>query len=694
MFVNHLRGFSPLHTIKSNWMRSASFVLVLLLVLGFLFRVQVGSSFVMLLGDRFDAIIEASILEHWFNFFKGYSSWHNVNYFSPYSATLGYNDGYFIYGVLFSFFRLLGFDIFLSSELVNVSLKTVGFISTFYLCRKFLGMAFLSSILAAAIFSLSNGMVPQARHAQLLSVCFSPLLTCLLFCYVENINKGKPVLAIFAGSAGVFLLNAWLITAFYMAWFFVFFSITFFLFFIFYLKIGKCQLLSFFLKIKEHSAVLFIPGLVWVVTILPFLYVYLPKASETGMHSFQDVINYAPTIPNAIDPGTGNVVFGALSDLVFANIFPGIDRGGELQVGFPPVTIFVCFFVFFVFWQKKYDEHKRRLYLAVVSAVFLSIFLVLKFGEFTFWKFIWQFFPGAKGMRVTARYLLFLAFPISVVCAFYFNSLYERKRYFLALLVGSALVLEQLNISTNAELNRDQQMAFLNKASPPPKLCRNFFVIGQRPVDYQNPVSGPIGDIYPHNVDAMLLAEHFKMRTVNGFSTFNPPFWDFRAFPTQTYMERVRAYVKRFNLERDLCGYDLLFSKWIVAPLHPNAAVNGPKLLQKESISIEFASSPVLSPDKKVWRVLVSIKNPSSIEINGYTQGLNLGIRRLDGRGDVIDRDYLRVPIGLLEPHGTDFLVVEIPVSSDKIAGIDIVTVQEGVAWIFPINTAPPRLVF
>lgn len=693
MSSNNIKELELLDEGKARLIKAVLLIAAFLSVIFFLFRVQFASNFSMLLGDRFDAIIEASILEHWFNFFSGYSSWLEVNYFSPYLSTLGYNDGYFIYGVLFSLFRAFGLDVFLSSELVNVSLKAIGFFSTFYLCRRFLGLAFFSSLLAAVLFSLSNGMVAQSRHAQLLSVCFSPLLACFIFWYVGSIAKrdsaGRTTLA---GVAAVLLLNAWLMTAFYMAWFFVFFFFIFSSFAVFYSRLSISELKALFLSIKENPKVIAIPGLIWAITVVPFLYVYLPKARETGMHSFQDVMNYAPTVANVLDPGHGNVIFGALSDLAFSHFFPSVNRSGELQVGFPPLMIITCLTIFFALWKVRRGSRVKSLYLALVSAVFASVLLVVKFGDFTLWKAIWQLFPGAKGMRVTARYLLFLAFPISVLCAFAINELYVRGRILFALLLGLAVVLEQLNVTANAELDRRQQLSFLSSASFPPQFCKSFFVIGQRPEDYKNPIEGAIGDIYPHNVDAMLLAEHFKLRTINGFSTFNPPFWDFRSSPAQNYMGRVRAYAKRFGLENGLCAYDLLFSKWISSPLYPNVAVKDSKPLPGESLELGLASTPILSPDRSVWRVLVSIKNLSPSKVDGYAQGLNLGVRKLDEEGRPSDVNYLRLPLGDIDPYGQDFVVVEIPASADKIAKFDIVPVQEGIGWIFSARNAPVRV--
>ncbi len=72
------------------------------------------------------------------------------------------------------------------------------------------------------------------------------------------------------------------------------------------------------------------------------------------------------------------------------------------------------------------------------------------------------------------------------------------------------------------------------------------------------PGSSGVGSdlIYAHNVDAMVLSEMLMLPTVNGFSTFNPPFWDFADPNGADYDRRALAYAMRFGL-RGLCRLDV-----------------------------------------------------------------------------------------------------------------------------------------
>src|SRR5579859_4131623 len=100
------------------------------------FRYQLADGFTRLFSERYDGFIEISLLEHWYNVFSGYSSIFSTNYFYPEHQTLGYNDAYFIYGSFYSVARFFGFDPFISSEIVNIIIRFIGFFSFYVASRE------------------------------------------------------------------------------------------------------------------------------------------------------------------------------------------------------------------------------------------------------------------------------------------------------------------------------------------------------------------------------------------------------------------------------------------------------------------------------------------------------------------------------------------------------------------------------
>ncbi len=98
-------------------------------------RVPIASGFDLGFGDRGDALIEMTILEHWRNVWAGVSAWNSGFYFHPYGGTLGYNDGYFLYGLSYSFWRLFA-DPFHADTLNILTFKTIGFVAAYALATR------------------------------------------------------------------------------------------------------------------------------------------------------------------------------------------------------------------------------------------------------------------------------------------------------------------------------------------------------------------------------------------------------------------------------------------------------------------------------------------------------------------------------------------------------------------------------
>ncbi len=661
-------------------------------VIGFLFRIQLESGFNILTGDRFDGIIETSLLEHWYNVFRGKSHWNIVGYFSPYPNTLGYNDGYFLYGLISSFFRLSGFDIFLSADLVNICLKTIGFYSFYAFCRRCLVLKPSIAITGSVIFTLGNNLIINTAHAQLLSVALSPLLVFLLYRYMFFLfiqrHKKKTILY---GSASGMLLGSWLLSTYYMAWFFIFFTLIFAVFIAVIVFFEKRHHNNISFKISFSACEIIIPAIVTILSFLPFLKVYLQAEKKVGIHPFNEVLRYTPHLANLLDPGATNFLFGKLSSYLFSTFFPQLDRGAEFMIGFPPIILFISLLSLIYFWKAATFTIESVLIRSLSLAVVTSFILMIKFGNHTLWELVWEFIPGAKGMRVTARYALFLSFPMAIIAVYFLARMSKSKFKGLTLLLACLLMLEQVNFAQNQALNRQDQLNFIHLAGEPPPSCQSFFVSGQRPDEFlrqDKELISSVYSVYPHNVDAMLLSEVFALRTINGFSTFNPPDWDFDIIPHETYISRVEHYANNHQIQAGLCEYNLYSSRWHV---HTNANPLSLAPINGNEINLKLISQPELNADKMTWQINILITNLSNLPIgHGTLYPINLGIRALNSDGSIHFRDLFRTPVGMLTANnGQTTVHIELPVKLFETGKIDILPVQEGIAWWDRIGVSP-----
>lgn len=117
------------------------------------------------------------------------------------------------------------------------------------------------------------------------------------------------------------------------------------------------------------------------------------------------------------------------------------------------------------------------------------------------------------------------------------------------------LVAENLSAETPAQLSRAEHRTALFAIPRPPRDCHLFYVTASR-VTEPLYISEELHKLYPHNVDGMFLAELWRVPTINGFSTFNPPDWNFGDPLAADYDARVAAYARRHRL-RGVCGLDV-----------------------------------------------------------------------------------------------------------------------------------------
>lgn len=541
---------------KTRTLSCMAFLAVLILVDAAFFRIQIGDGFSRVFGEPgADGIIEDALVEHWNNVIRGLSSWSEPDYFLPYRNTLGYNDGYFLYGMIGSVFRTIGFDPFLSSELVNVTIKTIGFIAFFAASRRMLKLSFGWSIFAAALFSLSHSSFLQAGHAQLLTVSFVPLLALLIWESLSHLRDADQRKLIAYGTASGALFAAWAFTAFYMAWFFVymlvFFSIMMFL-------IDRASFLDTIrFAMRERKAALAVIGAVTAIVLAPFLFIYLSIGHVTGMHRFHEVRAYLLGPTDIFNVGTGNLLFGSLYAKTMHLLYPApyLYRS-EATTGFTPIILIllVCAFV----WLARGRERSSRpaLLVAMALATIVTWIFCFHIRQITGWHPIYVLFPGAKGVRVISRYQTFLMAPVVALVVCYLAHLSRRTAKPVVLAISALLLAGEIDLSTPGMFDRKAEIAQTTVDAPPAE-CRSFFVTAM-----PDQVSDSLLlAFYPHNVRAMMIAELDHIPTINGYATFRVPDWDFGYPDRMDYTERVAAYAERHSLV-GLCRLNLATKRW------------------------------------------------------------------------------------------------------------------------------------
>jgi hypothetical protein len=114
------------------------------------------------------------------------------------------------------------------------------------------------------------------------------------------------------------------------------------------------------------------------------------------------------------------------------------------------------------------------------------------------------------------------------------------------------LIGEQVNTGSYHEIDRNKESAALSLVGPPPRGCSAF--LATSPVYADRPP-------YAHQIDAMLVARAYNIPTLNGYSGWFPPDWDFYSFD-KNYLMRAFQWARAEGVGAGLCGCALKTGTW------------------------------------------------------------------------------------------------------------------------------------
>lgn len=533
--------------------------LVLCACLLVLNRHQLLSHFTVLAGDRFDVVISTTILEHWFKVFTGQAQWTEVGYFYPYTRTIAQTDAYFLLGLAYTPFRLMGLDPFMAAELGNMLIKSIGVFGTYLLCRRVFAIPVYWALLAAAMFTLSNGVTAHASRIQLTTVTLAPVVALLIWHAFHAVHHNHPARFLRNGVAAGVLFGAWCLSCFYMAWFFAFFTTV--LLVVVAVRTGADTLRRFGRHLAGMPAQLAAVLVATALAMLPFVWAFLPKSKEVGVRAFASVAGNTVPIEGILQVGRKNLLFGELYNKVLAVIAPAYKPVGEYyDTGFS-IVLFGVFIVGCVYLLGKARKAGRdQLLVSIALATLITWLLSLNVGGHTGWYLVYTFFPGAKALNVVAAYQMMLALPVILIAVSYLAQ--RRLAPLVAVVVAAVLLAGELN-TPYLNMNRPRELARLGQPPQPPQACKSFYTSGWSGEAGFDGFPEVIYGAYAHNVSAMLVAQMVNLPTLNGTASFTPPDWNFGNPWMADYDTRMIAYALNHQVG-GLCKYDLNSRKWQV----------------------------------------------------------------------------------------------------------------------------------
>ncbi len=539
----------------TTWIAWLVACLLLLISVGAMQRDFLLTGLQALTGDEYDGLIAIALISHWYNVLTGSAPWHTVNWFYPFTGTLGYNDGYLLFGVTAAGFRMFGADPFLAVELTVMAFLVSGFAGAFLLARRLFDAPVVWAAIAATLATVSPGLLSAGIHVQLHAVGPALLWCVLLLAMAQAFLRGDRGRFLLWGCLAGLMGGALMLTAFYVFWIFGLVLSLSCLVFAVGMPAAERRLLF---GVRRPWLLLPVPVVVLAVALLPALRLYLPLLEFTGTHGISGIRHFALGPLSVIDTGPHNLMWGWASGWLDSDAAGLSLRDRYPARGMPPLTFLMVLVAVPLLWRGRADPRARAA-VAFVIAWLALVLATVDFGRpFWLWRSSFLHVPGAGAIRELTRVLVITA-PLAAILAVVPLMAVWRSRWRLATVPLLALLAAEQWVSVpDAGLRRATELSRLSGLAALPLGCEAFVATVPR----AGLARHRIDDLYSHNVDAMLLSSLSGVRTINGFSTFNPPGWDLASPNRADYAARVGRYASSAGVTVPLCGVDFARLRW------------------------------------------------------------------------------------------------------------------------------------
>jgi hypothetical protein len=381
-------------------------------------RATLLSGFDIVQADVGDSRLVVFLLEHWHRVLAWDAEWTSPSIFYPVKGVLGYTDMLFGSGVLYTLFRSIGMDLFQSANATMVLLSLLAYVCAYWLLRRVLKTSLFGSLVGAFFFAFAYPKFAQLGHLQLRFDFFQPLALGVIAPALLETRAMRPRelatrTSIFGG-----LVCLAASTAFYNAWFFVFF-----------LGLSAVVAVSssavrnlIVMRLREARRVWWIPLVLCAVLLAPFLIIYLPALKLATERTWEHTIEYLPHLSSYFWLGPEHFVWGSLP----FNSSNGIAYPVENHLGFGVAITSIVF----VGWAWSIRHLVRSIrgsnqpsgpWADWLSAILVGSLIVtaltVRWGSFSPWWSVYEFVPGASVMVGVGRWALTLILPVSILIA-------------------------------------------------------------------------------------------------------------------------------------------------------------------------------------------------------------------------------------------------------------------------------------
>jgi hypothetical protein len=564
---------------QQRWRGVAAASLVWLFGMGTLYRETLTSGFEVLHGGNLDQRLLIYLSEHWYRVLGGDAAWRDPSAFYPVTNDLGYSDSLVLFQLAYVPLRWMGLDQFVAFEVTLMALTTIGFVAMVVLVHWVFRVHFVVAVAAAYVFAFGNHIAVQTQHGQLLAVELVPVVALGVAGSValmrQQQQSGAGVRAgvragLVAGATGA-LTGLIMFTSFYIGWFMVALGV------LTAVCVTVCAPALARTTVQRirghvgHLAVLVVGFAVGLATaLIPFALTYAATLEVSGGRTFDEVLYFTPRAVNLAHFGDGNLLWGQVLPRL-----PGVSSD-VIAVPSPTpvlaVTAAIGLLVMLV--HVRGDAHRRAMQqrLQVAAGLMLAAVLAtaagLRVGQWTAWRWVWHYVPGATAIRVPGRIGMLTAFVVVVAWALVADAVWSTIRPWFGAstarrvaagaiaMIAVAVAVEQVQSNSVHDLLRSQEVALVNSVGPTPAGCVAFYAVDPQP---SNPP-------WVDQMDAMLVSHAAGIPTLNGYSGLEPPGWALDDPDDPNYYQAARAWIERYDLGDTVCTFALAERKWGTPP--------------------------------------------------------------------------------------------------------------------------------
>lgn len=355
-------------------------------------------------------------------------------------------------------------------------------------------------------------------------------------------------------------------TGWYSFYFSVIFGIVYAVSFLVYgLRCNKEFICRLFFKIKKHIYEMLFWMVYAIVLMIPFLTIYIPtNALKTYEdRSWNTVVWLSPEPIDIFNVGKNNLLLGKIIEAL--NIGAHRKKAEwEMCVGFSIVLLVsLAYLVGRYIKEHRMLRNDKRTVIspkhiligALIISIISCILLIQNSGGVSLWLFVYFLLPGASAIRAVVRLYVILLLPMGILLALLLEQ-YRPKKYPVRKILIYILFLWISNISIGNiggwDYRIDQKL--INSVSAPPEQAEiiAFFDSGS---DIQGKQITQI--------DAWMIADHYGLKTVNGYSGLSPRDWAMEQVVTDEYLKALQQW-KVLQKIQEIYLYDLGTDTWTV----------------------------------------------------------------------------------------------------------------------------------